>query len=155
MTELPELGPGPVVVRAWAPWCSNCRAMHPIVEQVAATRGVRVVDVQVDESPGLTQELAIRSVPTLVALRGGVEAGRLVGARPRDAIESLFETAQGTTTGVRATTPMVLLAGRTIVGLALAIAGAVLGAITLVGAGAAIGTWGLAGVVRRATTARS
>lgn len=155
MSTVPELGPDPVVVRAWAPWCSNCRAMHPVVDEVAATGTVRVVDLQVDESPELAARLGIRSVPTLVAFRDGDEVGRLVGARPRPAIESLFETAAGTTGEVRATMPATLLTARTVVGIVLALVGVALDSVVLVAIGGTIALWGLVGVVRRATTARS
>lgn len=154
MGAAPELGPGPVVVRAWAPWCSNCRAMHAVVEDVAAAGPVRVLDLRVDESPELTAQLHIRSIPTLVAFRDGTEVARLVGARPRAAIESLFETASGASSGVPAATPGALAALRTGVGAVLAVTGAALGSIVLVAAGGTIGLWGLAGVVRRATTGR-
>lgn len=150
-----ELGPGSVVVRAWAPWCSNCRAMHPVVDDVAATGTVRLIDLQVEESPECAAHLGIRSVPTLVAFRDGDEVGRLVGARPRTAIESLFETAAGTTGEIRATTPATLLTARTVVGTVLALGGVALDSVVLVAIGGALALWGLAGAARRVTTARS
>lgn len=154
MTTVSDLGPGAVVVRAWAPWCANCRAMHPVVNDVAASSRIRVVDLRVDHSPEFTDQLRIRSVPTLVAMRDGVEVGRLVGAQPRPAIESLFGAAADETVEVRSGAPAHLVVVRVGAGATLAAAGFVLGTITLIAAGAALTLWGLVGMTRRAPIVR-
>ena len=154
MNAQPDLGPGAVVLRAWAPWCGHCRAMHPIVQDVAASNSVRVVDLQVDQSPELTDRLRIRSVPTLLAFRDGVEVGRLIGGQPRSAIESLFGLASNEVDRLRPAAPGSLLAARLGSGAALGVAGLVVDSLPLAAAGAVVGLWGLVGVVRRATTAR-
>jgi thioredoxin-like negative regulator of GroEL len=129
--------------------------MHPIVQDVASTAAVRVVDLQVDESPDVTDQLGIRSVPTLIAVRDGVEVGRLVGAQSRPAIESLFGAASDGATRVRSAAPGLLAAARVGAGAALATAGFALDALALIAAGSAVTLWGLVGVVRRVATART
>lgn len=75
-----ELTRGPVVVRAWAPWCGSCRAIAP-VEHAASTSGVPVLDLHVDADPDhLATTLRVRSVPTLTGFHNGTEVARLVGA---------------------------------------------------------------------------
>jgi len=74
----------PVVVDFWAPWCGPCRMMAPAFEQAARSlKGqALLVKVNSDDSPQLAARFGIRSIPTLVRLSGGREAGRLSGALP-------------------------------------------------------------------------
>lgn len=63
---------GPLLVDFWAPWCGPCRQMAPILRQLAPMlAGVsRVAKVNIDESPDLAEAFGIRSIPTLVLMRG-------------------------------------------------------------------------------------
>jgi thioredoxin len=78
------------VVDLWAPWCGPCRAVAPILEQLAAEHAgkLKVVKVNVDEEPALSRRFDARSIPLLVIMRDGREADRIVGAVPRPVIES-------------------------------------------------------------------
>jgi thioredoxin 2 len=74
----------PVIVDFWAPWCAPCRSMAPAYEQAAQRLAGRVHLLKVDTEahPALGQRYHIRSIPTLVAFRGGAEIARQSGAMP-------------------------------------------------------------------------
>ena len=74
----------PVLVDVWAPWCGPCRAVAPILEQLATDRAgaLRVVKVNADQEPALSGRLGVQGIPTLVLFNNGAEASRQVGALP-------------------------------------------------------------------------
>ena len=94
---------GVAVVDFWATWCAPCRMMEPILGEIAvewASRGVRVVKVNVDEAPRLAADFGIRSIPTTMFFRDGEPLFEMVGlvAKPvleRELGELLPETGIG------------------------------------------------------------
>lgn len=80
-----ERSPLPVLVDAWAPWCAPCRSIAPIIDELAVEMAgrVRVAKLNVDESPMTASRFGLRSIPTLLVLRGGREVDRIVGAQPK------------------------------------------------------------------------
>jgi thioredoxin 2 len=74
----------PLIIDFWAEWCGPCRTMGPQFEQAARALKGRALLVKVDSDANqqLAARFGIRSIPTLVKLQRGVEAGRLAGARP-------------------------------------------------------------------------
>jgi thioredoxin 2 len=91
--EVAEKSTVPVLVDLWAPWCGPCRTVSPALAQLATERAgsLKLVKVNVDESPRLQQRFGIQSIPTLMVLRGGKVIARQVGAAPADALRSWLD----------------------------------------------------------------
>ena len=88
--EVAERASVPVVVDLWAPWCGPCRMVSPALEQLAAEMAgrLKLVKVNVDESPTLQQRFGVQAIPTLMVLRGGQVAARRTGAAPAPALRT-------------------------------------------------------------------
>jgi len=83
----------PVLVDFWAEWCAPCRAIAPIVKELADEyKGrVKIVKVNIDESQQTPGTYGIRSIPTVLAFQGGQVVGQLQGARPKAAFQEMVE----------------------------------------------------------------
>jgi thioredoxin 1 len=72
----------PVLVDFWAEWCGPCRTLAPTVEAVATDWAdrARVMKLNVDQSPLMTERYGVRTIPTLILFKDGEEVARLLGA---------------------------------------------------------------------------
>ena len=83
----------PVLVDFWAAWCAPCRMLAPTVEAVAEkyASNARVVKLNVDDNPGISQRYGIKGIPTLILFKGGKEEERVVGATSKEAISRMID----------------------------------------------------------------
>lgn len=80
----------PAVVDFWAEWCGPCRAIGPVLEDLARSSGggVTLAKVNVDENPGLAARYGIRSIPTILFVKDGKVRDQVVGAVPKTQIQA-------------------------------------------------------------------
>jgi thioredoxin 2 len=94
----------PVLVDLWAPWCGPCRAVSPALENLARERAgrIKLVKVNVDESPAIASRFGVQGIPTLLVVQDGTVVARQTGAAPEAALRQWLDHAldsQGQPTG--------------------------------------------------------
>jgi thioredoxin 1 len=80
----------PIMVDFWAEWCGPCRAVSPILDQIATEYGdkIDIVKLNVDENPATAMQFNITSIPTMKVFKAGEVVKTVIGAKPKPALEA-------------------------------------------------------------------
>ena len=80
----------PVLVDFWAEWCGPCKAIAPSLEEISneMANKLKVVKINVDDNPTISQAYSIRSIPALMIFKNGEKVSEKMGALPKSALES-------------------------------------------------------------------
>jgi len=87
--------PVPVLVDFWAPWCGPCRAIAPLLDELAGEYAgkAKIVKINVDDHQAVAQRYRVSSIPNLIVFKNGQVAQQIVGAVPKSRLSQALDTA--------------------------------------------------------------
>ena len=83
----------PILIDFWAEWCAPCRAIAPIIKEIAGEYGdkVKIVKMDIDANPKTPGQYGVRAIPTVLAFQGGQVVEQLQGARPKADFQAMVD----------------------------------------------------------------